>query len=477
MVDSIPGLLNPARLLFDLQHVNDIAQSISGCLEPDLIARQITDGLVDRFDCVFARIWLVEPDETALRLVASSGLYTHTNGSFARVPMGAYKVGKIAQNRVPFLSNQLAEEPWVKDRDWAIANNIRGFAGYPLTVGDRVIGVLAIFSHQTMAPEFLEVLQTLCMTATVALEAALKSQQFLVRQGTNRISAREPLSDQLAAILLPTRLTLVGTEHSLTPSIAFIFLKTAEVLSQLACNYCRLSYSQRTVALEAIVAVPADASATISDWVQFQFSDLAAAATCSGGTLQTQVDRHQKMIQVFLDIPYPRCSLNQPIQIQCSAPVLQAAFTHLARLSGIPVYSIDSPNSILLTDQIDQLPADRQVIWVHHSHRPIPNAIAAIVDLSLQPDQFRDVVQQVAQQNGECVNSPLAANYLLSEREQEIMTLLSQGLRDREIAQQLHISESTVKFHVNNTLTKLKARNRYQAVYQATISGWIGKAP
>lgn len=37
--------------------------------------------------------------------------------------MRAYKVGKIAQNRVSFLSNHLADEAWVRDREWAIAIN------------------------------------------------------------------------------------------------------------------------------------------------------------------------------------------------------------------------------------------------------------------------------------------------------------------------------------------------------------------
>jgi DNA-binding NarL/FixJ family response regulator len=60
-----------------------------------------------------------------------------------------------------------------------------------------------------------------------------------------------------------------------------------------------------------------------------------------------------------------------------------------------------------------------------------------------------------------------------SEREREIMALLAQGLRDRDIAHHLYISESTVKFHINNSLTKLQAKNRYQAVYQAAIHGWI----
>jgi hypothetical protein len=43
------------------------------------------------------------------------------------------------------------------NREWAIANNIRGFAGYPLAVKDRVVGVLATFSRHEMEPEFLEV--------------------------------------------------------------------------------------------------------------------------------------------------------------------------------------------------------------------------------------------------------------------------------------------------------------------------------
>jgi GAF domain-containing protein len=129
MPDPLTKLLDPTKILFELQQGNEIAQGFSGCLEPEEIAGQVTDGLVEKFDCAFARIWLLEPDQTALKLVASSGMYTHTNGSFARVPMGAYKVGKIAQNRVSFLSNNLSQEAWVGNREWAITNNIRGFAG------------------------------------------------------------------------------------------------------------------------------------------------------------------------------------------------------------------------------------------------------------------------------------------------------------------------------------------------------------
>lgn len=52
----------------------------------------------------------------------------------------------------------------------------------------------------------------------------------------------------------------------------------------------------------------------------------------------------------------------------------------------------------------------------------------------------------------------------LTEREDEILRLIGQGARDREIADQLFISESTVKKHVQNVLRKLHARNRVEAV-------------
>jgi DNA-binding CsgD family transcriptional regulator len=53
---------------------------------------------------------------------------------------------------------------------------------------------------------------------------------------------------------------------------------------------------------------------------------------------------------------------------------------------------------------------------------------------------------------------------LLTAREKDILALVSQGFRNREIAQQLFISEMTVKTHVGNILKKLGARSRTHAV-------------
>jgi DNA-binding NarL/FixJ family response regulator len=51
----------------------------------------------------------------------------------------------------------------------------------------------------------------------------------------------------------------------------------------------------------------------------------------------------------------------------------------------------------------------------------------------------------------------------LSEREREVLALVAEGLRNREIADRLVISEATVKTHVRHVLEKLHFRNRAEA--------------
>ena len=61
----------------------------------------------------------------------------------------------------------------------------------------------------------------------------------------------------------------------------------------------------------------------------------------------------------------------------------------------------------------------------------------------------------------------------LSEREMEIVRLLARGLSNREIAEQLVITEGTVKNHVSSILSKLGVRDRTQAVLKAKENGWV----
>ncbi len=67
--------------------------------------------------------------------------------------------------------------------------------------------------------------------------------------------------------------------------------------------------------------------------------------------------------------------------------------------------------------------------------------------------------------------SPVPAD--LTPREREVLTLIGQGLSNRGIAEQLFISEATVKTHINNLFAKVGLRDRADAVRRAMAYGLI----
>jgi DNA-binding NarL/FixJ family response regulator len=77
------------------------------------------------------------------------------------------------------------------------------------------------------------------------------------------------------------------------------------------------------------------------------------------------------------------------------------------------------------------------------------------------------------------ITSPVAATFAdapaetLTVREREVLQLVSQGLSNKLIARELHISEHTVKFHVSSVYAKLGAANRTEAVNRGMRLGLI----
>jgi len=109
------------------------------------------EAVAEHLDAAFARVWTLNEAEQVLELQASAGMYTHLDGPHGRVPVGAFKIGKIAQEKQPHLTNDVLHDPRVGDKEWARREGMVAFAGYPLVVEDRVVGVLAMFARHALA--------------------------------------------------------------------------------------------------------------------------------------------------------------------------------------------------------------------------------------------------------------------------------------------------------------------------------------
>lgn len=76
-------------------------------------------------------------------------------------------------------------------------------------------------------------------------------------------------------------------------------------------------------------------------------------------------------------------------------------------------------------------------------------------------------------------NSASSANenllQYLTQREEEVLELLTQGVTYKGVASQLFISETTVKTHVNNIFQKLQVNDRTQAVLYAINNGFLNR--
>ena len=196
--------LSRARSLVRLEKLNLLQQTLlsSGKLEEKL--KNITDSVVDIFGAEFCHIWITSSGDLCevgcihagvtdgphvcryrdkcLRLLSSSGRYTHTNSEVhRRVPFGCYMIGRIASGKEHrFLTNDAQNERWIRNYEWAKEIDLVSFAGYQLRPpGGDALGVLALFSRQPITGEEDAQLNLLSNTVTQVIQTARADEDLL----------------------------------------------------------------------------------------------------------------------------------------------------------------------------------------------------------------------------------------------------------------------------------------------------------
>lgn len=192
------------RMLTQQQDINILQQAL---LAPDALEdklTKVTDGIVRIFNADFCRIWVIRPGDLCekgcvhaaakegphvcrfrdkcLHLLASSGRYTHIDGNHRRVPFDCYKIGRIASDKEhKFLTNDVINDPWVHNHQWARELGLVSFAGYQLKVpGGETMGVLALFAKHPILP-----------VEDALLDSLVSATGFIIQQA----SAEEKIKD------------------------------------------------------------------------------------------------------------------------------------------------------------------------------------------------------------------------------------------------------------------------------------------
>jgi PAS domain S-box-containing protein len=134
------------------------------------ILRACTEAVVKHLDAAFARVWTLNKESNMLELQTSSGMYIHLDGQHSHIPIGKYKIGLIAAERKPHLTNSVIGDARVSEQEWAKREQMVAFAGYPLVVEKHLVGVIAMFARRPLTLQTLEALASISNTIALGIE-------------------------------------------------------------------------------------------------------------------------------------------------------------------------------------------------------------------------------------------------------------------------------------------------------------------
>jgi len=152
---------------------------------------------------------------------------------------------------------------------------------------------------------------------------------------------------------------------------------------------------------------------------------------------------------------------------------LATARTLVAEIPGVHVVMLGSEADDASTFEAINAGADGYVTG-DVSPDTLTNTLAGVMrgELGLSRSAAMRVVRQLRQgAQSRLGSTALDADSKLTRREQEIFDLVRQGLRSREIAEQLSIADTTVYKHIQKILDKLQVHSRTQAILVSAERG------
>ena len=226
--------------------------------------QRCAEAIVRHLDAAFARIWVLDAGTNILELQASAGMYTHLDGADSCVPVGnPFKIGWIAAQRKPHLTNEVIGDPQISDQEWAKREGMVAFAGYPLVVEDRLVGVMAMFARAPLSESALAALGS--VANEIALDIERRQVETALRESEERFRLRTLELEKANKELEAFSHTL---SHDLRNSLGVI-----QNYSHVLLTACADKLDKRNSdCLHRVRAVTVQMAQTIDDLLQFSLA-------------------------------------------------------------------------------------------------------------------------------------------------------------------------------------------------------------
>ena len=155
--------------------VATVSAALAGSDSLRTILQRCVDAMMDDLDTALSCIWTVRDDTPLLDMQASAGVYLHLDGPDRPIALDDSAIGLIARDRRPYITSEVLSDPRIGDRDWVERHGIVSFAGYPLTVENRLVGIMTLFARTPFSRAAQETLAGLSVGIALGIDRARAS--------------------------------------------------------------------------------------------------------------------------------------------------------------------------------------------------------------------------------------------------------------------------------------------------------------
>jgi len=173
---------------------SDVATAISASTNVRSMLSACCNALVRHLGGALARAWTLDSKDNTLVLQASAGMHVDRINAIAAVTQP--KIEMIARERRPHVTDDIADDPRLRSHTWARDDGLRIFAGYPLLVEGRLVGVLALLAGENVRQNTLDALGAIARSIAVDID-----RRDIEEQLKEALSASEA-SDRLKSAFL-----------------------------------------------------------------------------------------------------------------------------------------------------------------------------------------------------------------------------------------------------------------------------------